>query len=416
SILMIKKKCKTASHFTPYFSTIANAVTRKNIPASKLDTLLFVTNYLLEDPKPKKIVAFLETTKIFMESDLLYKSNFNKLRVSGGSYSFGFVKSDEEGEEGEPIPEIPVEEPIIPDVPVPDVPTDDTTQTQAQTPAVETPKKPENKDDFFRDWDAPKEEVYQDWGTQSDTSGNLLEQTFMPSEQPRITGAYIRLAGVDLQIVSKFDSTVIIGTKGSMMFSNKTFVGDGGKFDWSVAGMPETFIELSKYNFNVISAKFGAEDVKMNSPNYLDKSIKGVFEFKSTKHKRKRDIEYPRFMSYNSDVTIKNIGENIKYKGGFSLNGNKVYSSSLDENPALIEVFEDNKLKFKALAKLFVLGDSLLTSDLVSIAIYQKDDSITHQGVSFHYDKAYALYRFIPWIRNYLRHVKLELTIQKNGF
>ena len=396
SILMIKKKCKTATHFTPYFSTIANAVTRKNIPASKLDTLLFVTNYLLEDPKPKKIVAFLETTKIFMESDLLYKSNFNKLRVSGGSYSFGFVKSDEEGEEGEPIPEIPVEEPIIPDVPLADAPTtDDTTQTQAQTPAVETPKKAENKDDFFRDWDAPKEEVYQDWGTQSDTSGNLLEQTFMPSEQPRITGAYIRLAGVDLQIVSKFDSTVIIGTKGSMMFSNKTFVGDGGKFDWSVAGMPETFIELSKYNFNVISAKFGAEDVKMNSPNYLDKSIKGVFEFKSTKHKRKRDIEYPRFMSYNSDVTIKNIGENIKYKGGFSLNGNKVYSSSLDENPALIEVFEDNKLKFKALAKLFVLGDSLLTSDLVSIAIYQKDDSITHQGVSFHYDKPTHLLKLI---------------------
>ena len=410
SILMIKKKCKTNTHFTPYLSTVANAVIRKSIPASKLDTLLFVTNYLLEDPKPKKIISFLETTKLFMESDLLYKSNFNKLRVVGGSYSFGFVKSDDEGEEGELIPEIPVEEPEIPDVPIPDVPVSEDS-LQVQAPVKETPPKPIAKDDFFRDWDAPAEEVNQDWGMQqTDSNGNVLEQTFFPEEQPKITGAYIRLAGVDLQMVSKFDSTVIMGTKGSMMFSNKLFVGDGGKFDWSVAEMPETFIELSKYHFHVISAKFSAEDVKMNSPNYVEKPIKGVFEFKSTKHKRKKDIEYPRFMSYNSDVVIKNIGENIKYKGGFSLNGDKVYSSSLDENPAIIEVYEDNNLKFKSSAKLFVLGEALITSDLVSIAIYQKDDSITHQGVSFHYDKPTHMlklikdkygYRHTPYIDSY---------------
>ena len=405
---MIKKKCKTNVHFTPFFATIGNAVTRKSIPASKLDTLLFVTNTLLEGTKPKKFISFLETTKIFMESDLLYKSNFNRLRVVGGSYSFGFAKGTEEGEEEEEpaVSEVPEEE-----VPAPEIPALPGDSSQPQTPVVvEEPKKEVKKDDFFRDWDAPAEEVYKDWGTPTDSAGNALEQSYQPAEQPKIVGGYIRLAGVDLQMVSKFDSTVIVGTKGTMMYSNKMFVGDGGKFDWSVAGMPETYIELKRYNFNVISPKFAAEDVKMYSPNYIDKPIGGVFEFKSTKHNKKNKAQYPRFMSFNSDVEIKTIGQNIKYRGGFSLNGSNIYSSSLDENPALIEVFEDDKLKFKALAKLFILGDSVITSDLVSIAIYQKDDSITHQGVSFHYDKPTHLlklikdkygYRHTPYIDSY---------------
>ncbi len=395
--LIQKKKLSTKDHLIPFLGTVAYSIKNKNIPASKLDTLLFVTHYMVENAKAPKLKSFVETTKLFMEQNLLYKSTFNKLRVTGGNYAFGFAKGEEEDEET-PVEDAPVTE---------DIP-QDSTNSGSDSTAVK-PEKKKEKNDWFSDWDAPVEQVYQDWGVQSDT-GNVLEQTFAPAEQPRIVGAYLYLSGCNLEMVSKFDSTVIEGTKGTLMLGNRIFVGDGGKFSWAVANMPETFVDLKKYNFNIISPKFSAEDVTIHSPNYVDTPIQGVFEFKSTQHKRAQDIKYPRFMSYHGNIAIKNLGENIKYLGGFSLDGNKVFSSNLDETPALIEVFDDGKLKFKSLAKLFKLGDSLIISDLVSIVIYQKDDSITHQGVSFNYNKNTHLlklvkdkygYRHTPYIDSY---------------
>jgi hypothetical protein len=157
-----------------------------------------------------------------MEQNLLYKSTFNKLRVTGGNYAFGFAKGEEEDEET-PVEDAPVTE---------DIP-QDSTNSGSDSTAVK-PEKKKEKNDWFSDWDAPVEQVYQDWGVQSDT-GNVLEQTFDPAEQPRIVGAYLYLSGCNLEMVSKFDSTVIEGTKGTLMLGNRIFVGDGGKFSWAVA-------------------------------------------------------------------------------------------------------------------------------------------------------------------------------------
>src|SRR5690606_33738356 len=101
-------------------------------------------------------------------------------------------------------------------------------------------------------------------------------------------------------------------------------------------------------------------------------------EFRSTRRVGNRASRFPRFISFTNNARIKNIGENIKYRGGFSLSGSRIMSACLDESPSQISVFHDNELKFKSLARSYELGDSLITSKRAAVTIYMSEDSLRH--------------------------------------
>jgi hypothetical protein len=355
---MLKKNFKTTPHIENFIIALNHSVRLESLSKEKMDQLLFVTEAVIDKYENNDAYNYLQTVSDFLKLKTLYNSSFNKLYAHGGSYSFDFIET---------------KEPEIEEV-------------------VQSEPKAEDNDGWFSDWDNNNES---DWGsswdketTSKNETNNILAQ--LPKvEQPVISGAVIIFNDVDLIFKTNFDSTGIRNTQGSFMFRSNIFVGKGGKFDWIIAGLsPDSvFCELEEYNFNVNKVYLLAENSKLTYFGKLDKPIEGIFEFQSQKHNGPNDAKFPRFKSYQNDINVKNLGkENLKYNGGFSLSGKEIYSSSVMDGIATIEVHEKGKKKFQAKSDRFNLKDSLITAQRSTIVIYQNNDSIYHPTVNFKYN------------------------------
>lgn len=380
---MVKLKRFRASHYGDLFGGLAAAKTR-GLPSSQLDSILYITQKILPKFDGKQTNYYFTTLRQFLEGDFLYKSSYNTLKISGGTFSFKFMEQKEE------------------EVSYTEAPTDTAIQNQ----------------DPFIDWDNAQQAT-DDWGTiieseapSEEVQTTVLDVGYTPLPQPPVEGPVIYLEGVDLIMKTSSDSAVIKGTTCSFLLKNGLLVGTGGKFNWESAGLPpeEPYVEFKEYNFDVKSPKVTAEGVTLNYPSKIDKPVDGVFEFYSKKRGVNAENTYPRFKSFGSNINVKDLGENITYHGGFSLSGQKIYSSSIDEGIAFISIKHEGEIKIKAFSNRFTLGDSLITADISNIVLYQGGtDSIYHPGTIFTFNKNKEIlrlnkqpsYRQAPFIDTY---------------
>jgi hypothetical protein len=166
------------------------------------------------------------------------------------------------------------------------------------------------------------------------------------------------------------------------------FVGDGGYFDWTSAGLSadSVYCNLTAYNFNVSKPEFKSDLVKLNYIGRTPGFIPGNFEFKSQPRKDSVPSSYPRFKSFQSSLEIKGMGDaNVHYKGGFSLFGPRISSASAGGDLSTIEVFNNGEKKFTAKSPDFIFTDSTIISDKTRVSIAQQNDSITHASVRMRY-------------------------------
>jgi hypothetical protein len=213
---------------------------------------------------------------------------------------------------------------------------------------------------------------------------------YLPPAQPILEGPLITFKNISLNIRSPYDSTVFKGTSGSLMLKNNVFVGKGGKFDWSGTGMSpeEIYCELKEYNFNIRSTKIVGEGATLHYPSRTDKAVDGIFEYDSKRHTSPQDNQYPRFKSFTNNVELKGLGESIKYKGGLSLGGRRMYSSCIDEGYGTIEVMHEGQTSIRSTSNRFELGDSTISAGICNTILYLgNSDSIYHPGTVFKFNK-----------------------------
>lgn len=403
--MLKSKKLRTNPNFSDFFATLV-ASKNANLSGSNLDTLLAITQYAVEKYDGQKLNTYFSTIRLVVEKGMVYSSGYNRLYFKGGSYNFRLVKAKEEASVIDQYDQLLAKE---------------EQQDQAQTQTTDdgwgnAKDMDKKKKEFFSDWDNPEAEE-NSWGTLDESQAkpedqNIYNIGYVPTPQPPIDGAVIEFKDVDFIFVTASDSTALKGTSGSLMLKNNLFVGNGGKFDWTMAGFgpDEITAELKEYNFPVKSTKLVCESAVLTYPAKTDNKVEGIFEFNSKKHKTFEDNQYPRFKSYGSNIEIKGLGENIKYKGGLSLAGRKMYSSSIDEGTASIEILHEGKTRIRSVSPRFTMTDSTITSDVSSIVLYQTEtDSIFHPGGSLKYNKNSATvritkpngYRHSPFLDSY---------------
>lgn len=147
------------------------------------------------------------------------------------------------------------------------------------------------------------------------------------------------------------------------------------------------FATFSGYKIKVDKPELSAENVSLTYSEKIDGKVEGVFDYKSSRRDNLENVRFPRFKSYENNIEVKNLGsKNLYYKGGFSLIGNKIFSSSVIDGNAIIEVQENNQKKFKAISNQFNLKDTIITADRAAVFIYHKGDSLFHPAVNFKYD------------------------------
>ncbi|QJW92462.1 hypothetical protein HNV11_22925 [Spirosoma taeanense] len=343
---MNQKRLQPALHYAPFYEALYHAFTTQKLSSSPdLDGLLTVAEKLFETTDAKTFARSLETIRQFLERHELYRSNYNKLYAQGGTFQFRYLDSSQ---------------PVRSD------------SAAASAPIVANDKS------RFDGWDDP---IPAD-------SGQARPQgvRFVPQRRPipAVTGAVLTLKDVTLNMVANGDSVLLSNTSGDLMLKDGIFVGNGGKFTWASVERPDIFVTLSEYALTIMNPRLLADDVTLTYGT--TKPIKGVFEYVSKK--KSGPTTYPRFMSWQNDVKIPDLGQDIDYRGGLALSGTQIVGSSASGQPAVLTVKQNGKPAFKAISRRFDFKDSTITAPVAAFVGYVDTDSITHPAVQFRFDKA----------------------------
>lgn len=198
---------------------------------------------------------------------------------------------------------------------------------------------------------------------------------------------------LDLKAYSKRDSSIIYGTEGVYYPTTTTWVGKGGKVDWSRAGFDsnKTYAEIGDYVVNTTKSQYSIENVTFHHPDYLDRPHIGILTEKILADVKTESASYPRFDSYDKRILIENMYKDIDYSGGFSQHGIKFIGSGDADNPATLifkklnHITKQKENFLEARAKSFVIRPEKVLSKKAEIAMYYEEDSIYHPGLKLNY-------------------------------
>lgn len=352
---MVKKGYKPPQ-FVPFFDAINQGINSLLLESNTLDGYLETVQKSVESGDVKNTTKFIDICRLYFRNRSLYFTNYNRLYAVAGSVAFKF--NDQKVEVFKPEKAV-----------------------QAPMPTTPEPVKKATWDD----WDAPL--------PNSNTSTTAPTAFDEPIAQFLNPGPSIELKNIMLVIATASDSVILENTKAFLDVKEGILIGNGGKFSWESAGFNEAFANLEHYSMAIKNPKLSAELATLNFPQYLNAPVKGVFEYQSRKRAKNASPVFPRFMSLQNDVRLKNSTD-IDYLGGFTLVGNKISSASVQSKYATILVKKDGKTVFKTTSKRFEIGDSLITSPAaIFTGYFAGQDSIYHPSVKLNYNRQSSLLR-----------------------
>ena len=203
--------------------------------------------------------------------------------------------------------------------------------------------------------------------------------------------------GVDLIGTRKTDSVTIHNTSGLYKPFEQMWIGVGGKVSWAEAGMDSSiYALLTKYKVETQKPLFSCDTATLFYPLYFKEGVKGSFEnnivvrpkLASTKADSLRDVQFPRFQSFEKVLKINRIGDNIEYLGGFRLAGNSFYGYGTGSEPAQMTVYNKKHEKvFHGKANLFIIRRGVsVVAENVDAKLFMDTDSLFHPAADFRID------------------------------
>lgn len=383
AINMQRRKMPATPFQRDFFGALTLGVNVAGLSGPKLDNYLTMLSKSLEQSTERNFARQLVNLRVFFEHGALQRSSFNSLYTLNADFDFEFIGA-------------------------------------AQQPTFEEKikkeaKKKKTEEKEFDAWgeedswgdDSWGDETNENWGETTDpweddekswameddeqsTESEMLSfhDYGMAAILPAKEGAVIQFKNVDLVFSTIYDSTALTGTSGTFLLDKYLFVGNGGKFDWTSAGRDpsELYVVLSEFSFNTRSPFIEAANASLFFPERSDSEIKGFFEFKSVKHKGPEDARYPKFISYNNTIRLKNLGdENLVYVGGLALEGNKILGASTSGLPSYMTYKDGDGKKFRTSSRMFDFQDSVITAFHSKVSVYHGRDSIYHPSVKARY-------------------------------
>ncbi len=327
--LMKKKGYRLRPQFVNYYGAIVAALTIEKIDRTKFGSYLRVVSEVITKDNVNQANLFFQSARDFFEHHALHYEKFFRLHVSDDDYRFSY--------------EMPV------------VVSDTATSYTFSDTTYNTP-----------DWKKP-------------------------IVLPELYGPVIQFNKASFVFTTSFDSAVLKNTKGKYSLRDRVFAGEGGRFDWSPAGLsPDSvYYDLNKFSFKVATLpNIRAEQGKLTYVGKTPGAIPGILEFKSVSHKTKKSASYPRFRSYENNIAITGLGggDSLRYTGGFGLIGQNINSASVKGSLATLELNGSSDRKFKAQSKSFAFKDSIIIGSSARIVLFQGNDSIVHPSMQFSYN------------------------------
>lgn len=198
---------------------------------------------------------------------------------------------------------------------------------------------------------------------------------------------YIDFVKIDLVGISPQDSITISNASGRFFPDKVIFQGKEGTIYWERAGLGhEVKAVLSKYEIDVRFSKISNENATFYYPKLFNYPLKGRVDDKTTTVSDPEKAMYPRFRSYNNNLTIKDLYPNVDYIGGFDIRGASIFGYASGDTLASITIRKKDRIIVRASSKSFLIHPDNLLSEDAKICIYIENDSIYHPAANFQYN------------------------------
>lgn len=209
----------------------------------------------------------------------------------------------------------------------------------------------------------------------------------------------IKFEKVNLIAKLRKDSIFIRETSGELYPLTNTWKGNTAKVYWTKVGLSKdsVYAEVGDYEIKLNKAAYTIKNVKFYNKYYFDYSLLGTLKDKVVETAGNRKISYPKFESNEKNFKIKNLFEDINYKGGFNMNGSKVIGTGSETQNAELSIYRDveyvkngdtliRKELFMSIKSMFyTLTKDYIVSQNAKISMYLDKDSIYHSGLMFKY-------------------------------
>ena len=200
--------------------------------------------------------------------------------------------------------------------------------------------------------------------------------------KPRVVCEAVELIGARKQ-----DSIVVLDANGTYYPLEQIWIGEKGKVTWEAAGLdPSVYAQLKNFRIEAQKPLFQCDSVLLYYPLYFPKGpVVGKFEHNVVIG---GGGQFPKFESFDRNLTISKLGEGIEYVGGFRLSGSSLYGYGNKSEPARVTMYNKKRKKvFYGAGELFIIKrETSLIAEGVDAKLFMDNDSLYHPAVGLRVD------------------------------
>jgi hypothetical protein len=185
------------------------------------------------------------------------------------------------------------------------------------------------------------------------------------------------------------DTILITNTSGKYFPLKRKWEGTGGRVDWTRVGLDPSmvFCHLKNYVIDVNRSEYTADSVSFIHKEYLSKPLLGRVSDNAMHNHTGLLSTFPKFDSYDKNLTIDNFVKDARYIGGFSMAGAKIIGRGSTDQKATFLFYYKKVLTMKVQSLEFALRPENILTTKASLVVYlDKKDSIFHSELNFNYN------------------------------
>ena len=192
---------------------------------------------------------------------------------------------------------------------------------------------------------------------------------------------------IDLWGYSAKDSLIVSGVNGRYYPDKLMFKANGGTIAWDRAGLdPNVKAKLKTYVIDLRFPHVEADNTLFYYPKLFASPIVGRVEEKAMLPTSEDKATYPRFISQEATLPVKNLYKDVDYVGGFEMRGASIFGTGQGDTLATITIRDEEKVIITARSRSFLIRPTNLLSEDAQVSLYIENDSIYHPAANFKYD------------------------------
>lgn len=188
----------------------------------------------------------------------------------------------------------------------------------------------------------------------------------------------------NLMCSTRKDTICIRETSGTYLMGAAELEGSGGFVQWD-NGEAEVTADLSRYVIQLKLSGYAADSVLFHHEEKYGRPLAGQLKDNALKYARNAQTPYPEFASYDLDISLLGIFEQISFRGGVEYRGRKFFGTGTAEHPALLHIVPNDTIRMELRAKRFDFDSLRVVGGQTAMEITMDSGQIVHRNVTFSY-------------------------------